>query len=197
MKRDAGAAREDTRDILFDHLPRQAECGDAPGHHAAGLGFRLVHVDPIARGGKVLRGGQPGRPGPYDRDALVLRGASLRQAVSWSQPVHDIALERTNRDGAIGTGAAASWFAGRVANPAANARKRVGGCDGFERAAKVALPDKAHIGTYIGAYGASRLAGRRLIMRQPALVGSQVECEGLALAHSQATLLESSFWRAL
>ncbi len=76
-------------DLGLDDVLGQAELGDAVDQHAAGGVEGLEDRDLVAALGELARGGQPGRPGADDRDALAgrrrrWRGAA-RRGGAWAQ----------------------------------------------------------------------------------------------------------------
>ena len=79
MERNAGAALQNTIDVLLDHRGRQTEIGNAPQRHAAGFCLRLVKIDAVAGESNVLRRRQSSRPRADDGDAFGLVGLDGRQ----------------------------------------------------------------------------------------------------------------------
>ena len=195
MQRDAGAALQDAGDVLFDHRGGQAEVGDAPERHAAGLRLGLVEVDGVTGERDVLRRRQAGGAGADDRHALRLGDGHRRQFETRAEGIEHPALQRADGDRAVGGGAAAGGFAGRVADAAADRRERIGGGDRLEGGVLVALPDQADVGGDVGADRAGDLTGRRLVVRQIGLIGGEIEREGFAAGHDHATSVRScSTW---
>ena len=180
MQVNVRAMLEQALHVLGDDAGRQAEAGNAPHHHAAGLVHHFVDVDFEARFGEVLRRGEAGGACTNDADRLLAGDLYRGQVMVVAQLVHHVALQVADGDRAIRVGAAAGGLAGRVADAAADRGEGVRRRDGLEGLGVFLFPDEADVGRRVGAYGARHLAGGGHEVR----VLHIVACRCLGRAHT-------------
>ena len=134
-------------DLFGQNIPGQAVFGNAHGHHAAGHGQFFKNRDPVSPEPQKIGGGKPRRAGTDNGDFFSSGFGDFRHmdGVFAPLPIRQEPVEFPDGQGVVVIAPGADAFAGMVADPAADARKRVVLLEEFDGFRVFALVDQGDI----------------------------------------------------